>query len=91
MDLCHSLSRFLLEQSHMTYRQVVIEAGVFQIALICPSANVINQKYRTNGEVEEYSCIREDGQNLSQGLLQTRQHSFHTFTQSKKSLTSEKI
>lgn len=86
MDLCRSLSRFLLHQSHMTHKQVVIEAGVFQITLICPSANVINQKYRTSEEVEESSCIPEDGQNLSQVLLQTWQHSFHTFTQSKKTL-----
>jgi len=48
----------------MTHRQVVIEAGeLLQIALICPSANLINHKYRMNGEVEEYSCIPEDGQN----------------------------
>lgn len=56
--------RSLLRWSQTTHRQVVIEAGIFQIALIRPSASVINQKYRMNGEVEEYNSIPEDGRNL---------------------------
>lgn len=59
-----SVPRSLLQQSGMTHGQVVIEAGVFQIALICPSANAINQKYRMNGKVEEYNCIAEHSRNV---------------------------
>lgn len=53
----------------------VIEAGVFQIALIRPSVNVINLKYRMIGEKNSGTC---EGPNLHR-QIHSNVLSVHTF------------